>query len=111
MANLSTAGKCTDLQKYILQLPKSQAILKGNVQEEEKKETEESNTTCTIEILAIEANKKETEGSSTKVGYSIDFTYKEKSKRKMDVSQKWLEHYKSMRTLLNKWDNLTLTEI
>lgn len=41
----------TDTQKALLAKPEAQAVL--NQQEEEKKDSEESTATCTIEILGV----------------------------------------------------------
>jgi len=111
MEKLNTSEKRTDLQNYIYQLPQSKEILKSNAQEEEKKELEEPTATCTIEILSIEGKAQDNDQNRPTVAHCIDFTYRDKSKNKVDVSKNWIEHFKAMRTLLNMWDNFSPSEI
>lgn len=86
----------TATQKTLLESQQAQDILNG---QEEFKE-EDAVETCTIEILGV----------SQQV-YCVDFSYKEKAGKKLDVTKKYQHHFKAWKTLLSAWNNITLEEI
>ena len=78
----------TPAQKSLLAKPEAQAIIEGASQIEETKE--EATTTCTIEVLAVkklEETKSEEENEAVTIACCVDFSYKDKSPKKLDVEK------------------------
>jgi len=84
----------TPAQKTLLAKPEAQAIIAAKKQEqsgqaeESKEETKEEpgDATCVIEILAVKKLETE-EGESKTVACCVDFSYKDKSAKKLDVEK------------------------
>jgi dihydrodipicolinate reductase len=96
----------TEAQKELLQRPEAQAVLAG--QQEEVKE-EDATATCIIELLGVK--KIDDEDDNKNVACCVDFSYKDKSAKKLDVEKQYVSHFKAWKALLNPWVNMASSEI
>jgi len=73
--------------------------------------------TCTIELLAVrnidqeEESKDGDANANAKVACCVDFSYRDKTPKKLDVEKHFVSHYKAWKALLNPWVNMSSTEI
>lgn len=75
---------------------------------------EEANSTCIIEILAVkklEVVKKDDDDDEKTIACCVDFSYKDKSPKKLDVEKQYVSHFKAWKALLNSWVNMSTSEI
>jgi len=110
-ANIQTAA-----QKALLEKPETQAILNGTQNIEEVKD--EMTATCCIELLAVknieaegEEAKEGDESDGAKIACCVDFSYRDKSAKKLDVEKHYVSHFKAWKALLNPWVNLPSSKI
>ena len=53
----------------------------------------------------------EEDAEEKSIACCVEFTYKDKTAKKLDVSRKYLAHFKQWRSLLNSWVNMSASEI
>jgi len=108
----------TEAQKAILAKPETKAILEGKKEAEESKE--ESKATCIIEILGVkniekaendEESKETEEDNQSNIACCVDFSYRDKSSKKLDCEKNFVSHFKAWKALLNPWVNMSSQEI
>merc|ERR1712083_936065 len=83
-------------------------INKVNEMQEEVKE-EDANATCIIELLGVK--KIDGEDDNKNIACCVDFSYKDKSAKKLDVEKQYVSHFKAWKALLNPWVNMASSEI
>ena len=108
----------TEAQKAILAKPETKAILEGKKEAEESKE--ESKATCIIEILGVkniekaendEESKETEEDNQSNIACCVDFSYRDKSSKKLDCEKNFVSHFKAWKALLSPWVNMSSQEI
>jgi len=108
----------TAAQKAILEKPETKAILEGKKEIEESKD--EAKATCIIELLGVrkiekaendEESKETEEDNQSKVACCVDFSYRDKTAKKLDCEKHFVSHFKAWKALLNPWVNMSSSEI
>lgn len=100
-----------------LESNEAQAAIKGAAADEEKKEDAKKDDgskpdTCIIEILGVKKLDGNADDAEEKnVACCVDFTYKDKTAKKIDVGRNYVAHFKQWRSLLNSWVNMSAAEI
>lgn len=99
----------TEAQKALLIKPEAQAVL---AQQQEEVKEEASSATCVIEILAVKKLEATDDDEGSKIfACCVNFSYKDKSAKKLDVEKQYVSHFKAWKALLNPWVNMASSEI
>lgn len=105
----------TDAQKALLAKPETKAILESK----DAETTEEAKAQCVIELLDVKApvkdgqeeSKDDDQNDQATTACCVDFSYREKGGKKMDVERQFVSHFKAWKALLNPWVNMSSSEI
>lgn len=105
----------TDTQKALLAKPETKAILESK----DAETTEEAKAQCIIELLDVKApvkdgqeeSKDDDQNDQATTACCVDFSYREKGGKKMDVERQFVSHFKAWKALLNPWVNMSSSEI
>jgi len=108
----------TAAQKAILAKPETKAILESK-KEETKESKDEAKTTCIIELLGVknvvaendEESKDPEANEKANVACCVDFSYRDKTPKKLDCEKNFVSHFKAWKALLNPWVNMSSSEI
>jgi len=108
-------GIQTEAQKALLAKPETKAILENKFDDTK----EEATVSCIIEILGVkdltkaeaEESKDEDENNQATTACCVDFSYREKTGKKLDVEKQFVSHFKAWKALLNPWVNMSSSEI
>jgi serine/threonine protein kinase len=99
----------TEAQTALLARPEAQAVLQGN--QEEVKEDGDAQATCIIELLGVKKLEAADDEDQKRIACCVDFSYKDKSAKKLDVEKQYVSHFKAWKALLNPWVNMASSEI
>ena len=105
----------TEQQKAMLNKPETKKILEAKTDDTK----EEAKATCVIELLGVkdlnkaeaEESKDEDQNDQATTACCVDFSYREKSGKKLDVERQFVSHFKAWKALLNPWVNMSSSEI
>lgn len=105
----------TEAQKTLLAKPETQAIIAAKIDDTK----EEAKATCIIELLGVkdvakaeaEESKDEDQNDQANKACCVEFSYREKTGKKLDVERQFVSHFKAWKALLNPWVNMSSSEI
>lgn len=105
----------TEAQKALLEREETKKLLETA----DQPDTDEAKATCIIELLGVksavqdgqEESKDDEQNDEAYSACCVDFSYREKGGKKLDVERQYVAHFKAWKALLNPWVNMSSSEI